>query len=207
MSDFDDEEFNDATGFDSDVGSEAELERNTWDDACAWESWNACGDFPPDSAMAPPAVLVKDVVCYRDDCEFPMGVCYTGLNDCLCLISLIRNMRYLYYGGDGALERTEHNEADGCAPDGKVGYLLRCLCSPLVMNGITQYLTEIRGPGCSMMLSKTMYAAVQWRGCNRVSPPAGRISLALIGHLASVVGSVSHTDCTLVNGAIDKSPG
>ena len=39
------------------------------------------------------------------------------------------------------------------------------------MNGMTQYLTEIRGPGWSMMLSKTMYAGVRRRVCNRVTPP------------------------------------
>ena len=81
MGDFDGEDFNDATGFDLDVGSMAELEWNTWDDACSWESRNMSGNFPPDSAIALPALLVKDVVCYREDCGFPEGdVCYTGLN-------------------------------------------------------------------------------------------------------------------------------
>ena len=55
---FDSEDFNDAIGFDSDVGSGAELEWNTWDDACAWESRNASGDFPPDSAIALPTLYV-----------------------------------------------------------------------------------------------------------------------------------------------------
>ena len=62
-----------------------------------------------------------------------------------------------------------------------------------------------------MMLSKTMYAGVRWRVCNRVPLPetcsAGRILLALIGHRASVGGSVSHTDWACVNGAVDMSPG
>ena len=252
MGDFDSEDFNDATGFDLDVGSGAEMEW-TWDDACAWESRNASGDFPPDSDIALPAVLVKDVVCYREDCGFPeWDVCYTGLNsdkyrhryvdvdiylvrlcllerpsrrdigvrnddnvnvrgfkhkftigwhtdvtdspplavcyDCLCLISLIQTMRYLSYDGDGALEWTGHNTAYSCAPVGELGYLLRCLCSPLVMNRMMQYLTEIRGPGCSIMLSKTMYVGVRRRVCNRVK--SRRISLTLIGHQASVGGSV-----------------
>ena len=47
MGDFDSEDSDDAIGFDSDEGSVAELEWNTWDDACAWESQNASGDFPP----------------------------------------------------------------------------------------------------------------------------------------------------------------
>ena len=64
-------DFKDATSFDSDVGSGAELEWNTWDDACAWESHNASGDFSPDSAISLLAVLVKDVECHREDCGFP----------------------------------------------------------------------------------------------------------------------------------------
>ena len=64
MGDFDSEDFNDAIGFDSDKGSVAELEWNTWDDACVWEFHNASGDFPPDSAtcIAIPAVLLNDIV-------------------------------------------------------------------------------------------------------------------------------------------------
>ena len=37
MSDFDIEDFDDAISFDSDKGSMAELEWNTWDDACVWD--------------------------------------------------------------------------------------------------------------------------------------------------------------------------
>ena len=40
------------TGFDSDMGSEAEFEWNTRNDAHAWESWSASENFPPDSARA-----------------------------------------------------------------------------------------------------------------------------------------------------------
>ena len=275
MGDFDDEDFIDATGFDSDMGSGAEFGWNTWNDACTWESWNASGDFPPDSTIALPAVLVKDVVCYRDDCKFPeWDVCYTGINsvnyrhryvdgdiylvrlcllerpsrrdigvwsndnvndrglkhrftidwhmdvtdspplavcyDCLCLVYLIQTMRYVFYDGDGALEWTDHSETDGCAPVGNLGYLPRCLCSPLVMNEMTQYLTEIRGPGCGMMLSKTMYAGGRRCVCTRDTPPeacsAGTTSRTWIGRRASGGGSVSHTDCAHVIGAVDTSP-
>ena len=71
----------------------------------------------------------------------PSAVCY----DCLCMVNLIRTMRYLFYDGDGALEWTGHSEADGCALVGNLGYILQCLCSPLVMNGMTQYLTKFKG--------------------------------------------------------------
>ena len=138
----------------------------------------------------------------------PLAVCY----DCLCLISLIRTMMSLSNDGDGALEWIGHaNKAYGCAPAGELGYLPRCWFSPLAMNGMTQYRTEIRGPGWSMMLNKTMYAGVRRCVCNRVIPPEtcseGRISLALIGQRASVGGSVSHIDWSRVNGAVDTSPG
>ena len=43
IGDFDSEDCDDAIGFDLDEGSVAELEWNTWDDACAWESQNASG--------------------------------------------------------------------------------------------------------------------------------------------------------------------
>ena len=61
------------------------------------------------------------------------------------------------------------------------------------------------------MLSKTMYTGA-WRCvCTRGTPPgvysAGRISLTLIGHRASVGGSVSYADWLRVDGAVDKSPG
>ena len=74
-----------------------------------------------------------------------------------------------------------------------------------------QYLTEIKGPGWSLMLSKTMYAGGRRCVCTRGTPPetcsAGRISLALIGHRASVGGSVGHADWSRVNGFVDSSPG
>ena len=47
---------------DSDVGSVADLEWNTWDEACALEFQNASGIFLPDSAVVRPAVNIKDNV-------------------------------------------------------------------------------------------------------------------------------------------------
>ena len=104
----------------------------------------------------------------------------------------------LSYDGDRALEWIGHDEDYDCSPAGELGYLPRCLCSPLVLDSMTQYLTEIKGPGWSLMLSNTMYAG-GWRCvCTHGTPPeacsAGRILLALIGHRASVGGSVSHVD-------------
>ena len=37
----------DATGDNSDTDSVAELEYNTWNDACAWEFRSASGNLPP----------------------------------------------------------------------------------------------------------------------------------------------------------------
>ena len=51
MGDFVDEDFME-TGFDSDIGSEAQFRWTTRDDACTWESWRVSGNSPPDSAGA-----------------------------------------------------------------------------------------------------------------------------------------------------------
>ena len=59
MGDFDSEDSDDAIGFNSDEGSVAELEWNTWDDACAWEFQNAPGVFPMDSAVTRPSGDIK----------------------------------------------------------------------------------------------------------------------------------------------------
>ena len=85
----------------------------------------------------------------------PLAVCY----DCLCLIFLLRTMMSLSCDWDGAFDWIGHDEGYDCSPAGELGYLPRCLYSPLVMDRMTQYLTEIKGPGWSLMLSKTMYTA------------------------------------------------
>ena len=62
------------------------------DGACTWESQNASGDFPPDSAIALPAVLLKE------NCGFPeWDVCCTGLDFC--------KYRHRYVDGDIFLVR------------------------------------------------------------------------------------------------------
>ena len=148
----------------------------------------------------------KLTICWHTDAtdSQPLAVCY----DCLCLI---RTMISLSYDGDGALEWFGHKKGYDCPPAGELGYLPRCLCSPLVMDRMTQYLTEIKGLSWSLMFSKTLYVGGRRRVCTRGTPPeacsAGRISLTLIGRRASVGGSVSHTDWPRVIGAVDMSPG
>ena len=202
MGDFDSEDSDDAIGFNSDEGSVAELEWNTWDDACAWEFQNTPGVFPPDSAVAHPAGILKDSVYCIEDSGFPeWDVCCTGHDiyryrhryvdgaiylarlcllerpgprdirerndenvnvwrlehrhticwhtgvtdsrpltvcyDCLCLISLLRTMMSLSYDWDGALDWIGHDEGYDCSPAGELGYLPRCLYSPLVMDRMT----------------------------------------------------------------------
>ena len=69
-------------------------------------------------------------------------------------------MMSLSYDGDGALEWIRHEKGYDCPPAGELGYLPRCLCSPLVMDRMTQYMTEIKGPSWSLMFSKTLYASM-----------------------------------------------
>ena len=66
--------------FNSDEGSVAELEWNTWDEACALEFQNASGIFPPDSAVVRQDVNIKDNIYNMDDGGHPAwDVCCTGL--------------------------------------------------------------------------------------------------------------------------------
>ena len=88
MGDFVDEDFID-TGFDSDMGSEAEFE---------WESWSASEKFPPDSARALPAESVRDVVYYRDD-----SICLR--RDACCTRTESVNCAKRYIDGAGYLVR------------------------------------------------------------------------------------------------------
>ena len=224
MGDFDSEDSDEDIGFNSDEGSVAELEWNTWDDACTLELQNASGVFPPDSAIDHPAVTFKDSVYCIENSGLPeWDVCCTGPDisihryvdgdiylarlcllgcpglkdirewndetvnvrrldhrnticwymgvddsrppavcyDCLCLISLLRTMMSLSYDWDGAFDWIGHDEGYDCSPAEELGYLPRCLYSPLAMDRMTQYLTEIKGPGWSLMLRKTMYTSAR----------------------------------------------
>ena len=62
IGDFDSEDSDEDIGFNSDEGSVAELEWNTWDEACALEFQNASAVFPPDSTVVHLAVNIEDKV-------------------------------------------------------------------------------------------------------------------------------------------------
>ena len=238
--------------FNSDEGSVAELEWNTWDEACALDFQNASGIFPPDSAVIRQAVNIKDNIYNMEDSGHPAwDVCCTGLvidmhgyvdrdvyidrlcllgqydvnnimhrneeyadvrgwshrhtvswdpgvaesrplavcYDYLCLISLFRTVMSLSYDWDEVFGWIGHDGGYDCSPAGAIEYLPRCLYSPLVMNRMTQYLTQIKVLGWSLVHRETMYTNARRCVCTRGTLPgvfsAGRISLTLIGRLAS----------------------
>ena len=108
----------------------------------------------------------------------------------------------LSYDWDEVFGWIGHEGGYDCSPAGALEYLPRCLYSPLVMNSMTQYLTQIKVLGWSLVHRETMYT-----GARRCVYTAGKISLALIGHRASVGGSVDCADWSRVDGAVDISPG
>ena len=117
----------------------------------------------------------------------------------------------LSYDWDEVFGWIGHDEGYDCSTAGALGYLPRCLYSPLVMDRMTQYLTENKVLGWSLVLRETMYTGARRCVCTHGTPPgvfsAGRISLALIGHRASVGGSVGCADWSRVDGTVDISPG
>ena len=65
---------------DSNEGSAAELEWNTWDEACALDFQNASGAFPPVPAVVRPAVEFRDNFTSKEDGEKAMrDLCITRL--------------------------------------------------------------------------------------------------------------------------------
>ena len=145
---------------------------------------------------------------HGDDMDYPSpAVCY----DWRCLISLIWTMMSLSYDGDGTVNRTGHDGGYDCSPAGILGCLSRCVCLPWVIDGMTQYLTEINRPGSDMMLGKTMYGGVRRGVCTSDTPPeacsVAECALALIGRWASVGGLVGPADWPRMLGAVDKPPG
>ena len=79
FSDFDSVDSNVDFGFNSDEGSVAELEWNTWDEVCSLEFQHVSVVFPPDSAVVHPAVNIKDNICDMGDRGHPAwDVCCTG---------------------------------------------------------------------------------------------------------------------------------
>ena len=66
---------------DSNEGSVAELEWNTWDEGCALDFQNASGAFPPDPAVVHPAVEFRDNFTSKEDGEKAVkDLCMTGLS-------------------------------------------------------------------------------------------------------------------------------
>ena len=62
----------------------------------------------------------------------------------------------LSYDWDEVFGWIGHDEGYDCSPAEVLGYLPRCLYSPLVMDKMTQYLTEIKVLGWSFVLRETM---------------------------------------------------
>ena len=54
---------------DLDVGSVADLEWNTWDDACALAFWGEGGAFPPEVAVIQPAVVFRNKLSRKEECD------------------------------------------------------------------------------------------------------------------------------------------
>ena len=71
----------DASSVNSDAGSVAELEWNTWYDACTWEFRSASGNFPPELELDPPAELLRNTSSYMDDDGSPDRLGHIGYVD------------------------------------------------------------------------------------------------------------------------------
>ena len=104
----------------------------------------------------------------------------------------------LSHDGDRRMNETENDEAYDCLPSGILGCLPRCLCWPRVIEGVTQHLTDINGPGSDVVLEETIHGGVRRGVCTSdipaaSCPVAGR-SLTLIGRWASLGGSVVNAD-------------
>ena len=218
--DFDSEDSDMDFCIDSDEGFVAELEWNTWDEACALKFRNASG-----------AVNISDNVYNMEDGgHLARDVCYTGLlvdahgyvgyvdgdmyfarlcllgrsgvenirkrseeyvdvrglnhrhtvrwdpgvadsralvvcYDCLCLISLFQTVMSLSYDWDEVFGWIGHDEGYDRSADGELRYLPRRLYLPLVVDRMTQYLTEIKVPSWSLVLSETMYTGARQCVC------------------------------------------
>ena len=100
----------------------------------------------------------------------PLAVCYDGGggHDCMCLISLFRTVMSFSYDWDEVFGWIGHDEGYDYSPAGALGYLPRCLYSPLVMDMMTHYLTEIKVLGWSLVLPEKMYTGA--RRCVCVYP-------------------------------------
>ena len=71
----------DATGDNSHTDSVAELEYNTWNDACTWEFRSASGNIPLGLIQNPPTELIQNTRRYTDDDESPEKFRHGGYVD------------------------------------------------------------------------------------------------------------------------------
>ena len=99
----------------------------------------------------------------------PLAVCY----DCLCLIYLFRTVMSLSYDWDEVFGWIRHDGRYDCYPAGALEYLPRCMYSPLVMNRMTQYLTQIKVLGWSLVHREAMYTDARRCVCTCETPPGG----------------------------------
>ena len=77
----------------------------------------------------------------------------------------------LYYDWDEVFGWIGQDEGYDYSPAGALGYLPRCLNSPVVMDMMTHYLTEIKVLGWSLVLPETMDTGGRRCVCTRVTPP------------------------------------
>ena len=113
------------------------------------------------------------------------------------LIALFRTVMSLPRDWVEVFVWTGHDEGYGRSSGWELRYLPR-LYPPCVVDRVTDYLTEIKVPGWSFVLSGDMNNGARWCVCACGTPlgvfSAGRISLTLIGHRAGVGGSVGCSD-------------
>ena len=213
--------------------SVAELEYNTWNDACAWEFRSASGNSPPGLIQNPPTEIISstdDTRCYTDEDESPgefghgryvnsdihvhvlppqfcLGQQHSLYDNRIQNISSI--IIHRLYPKLAMKERLIELDTVGVMTVPQIlGCLPRCLYLPWVIDGMT----KINGPYSDMLLRKTRYDGGGRRGvCTSDTAPAAYpttgFSLALIGRRASVGGSVGLADWPHVLGAVDKPPG
>ena len=105
---------------------------------------------------------------------------------------------------------TGHDEGCCCSTGWELWYLPR-IYPPCVVDRLGGYLTEIKVPGLSLVLSgdrnNSARRCAYLRGTLLWVSSAGRISLTLIGCRACVGGSVSCSDWPCSDCAVDFSPG
>ena len=76
----------------------------------------------------------------------------------------------LSYDWDEVFEWIGNDERYDRSPDGELRYLPRRLYSPLVVDRMTQYLTEIKVPGWSLVLCEKMYTGTRRCVCTCETP-------------------------------------